>query len=432
MIIIPTGTDAPIYHWPYATVGLILINIALFIVVPPPSSIPRLDDGEDEAIAKAVQSNFGKYSLTIGDGHLDPKQWVTHNFLHDGIGQLLGNILFIWAFGIVVEGKLGIFKYLLVYLSIGTLHGLFLQLLMPRSDMISHLAGASAVVYGLLAACMVWAPRNELSCLVIILVGLRGITRHCEFYFTTVALFYVGGQVLTLVFWHVPGELFMSSELAHLSGAFWGAALSLALLKLKLVDCEGWDILSLWSKNRDLARDWKARGDRQERSANALRTSVKNTIKAKAAKRDRNTEEDADSEARRDAAIQKVQTLIERGDLAGAATAYDKSARTLVNWPPQPALLAMIKALQARGAEVESVRMMRDHCRYYPAASTRLRLKLAQVLTKNCQRPAAALKVLNEIPPGSLDGELEVFRKKLALQATQMCEDGVLELEGDD
>ena len=24
MIIIPTGTDAPIYHWPYATVGLIV------------------------------------------------------------------------------------------------------------------------------------------------------------------------------------------------------------------------------------------------------------------------------------------------------------------------------------------------------------------------------------------------------------------------
>jgi hypothetical protein len=29
MIVVPTGTDAPIYYWPYATVGLILLNIAM-------------------------------------------------------------------------------------------------------------------------------------------------------------------------------------------------------------------------------------------------------------------------------------------------------------------------------------------------------------------------------------------------------------------
>ncbi len=29
MIVIPTGTDAPIYHWPYATVALIVLNTAL-------------------------------------------------------------------------------------------------------------------------------------------------------------------------------------------------------------------------------------------------------------------------------------------------------------------------------------------------------------------------------------------------------------------
>ena len=34
MIVIPTGTDAPIYHWPYATVGLIVLNVALLFAVP--------------------------------------------------------------------------------------------------------------------------------------------------------------------------------------------------------------------------------------------------------------------------------------------------------------------------------------------------------------------------------------------------------------
>ncbi len=32
MIVIPTGTDAPIYHWPYATVGLIVLNVVLALL----------------------------------------------------------------------------------------------------------------------------------------------------------------------------------------------------------------------------------------------------------------------------------------------------------------------------------------------------------------------------------------------------------------
>ena len=35
MLIIPTGTDAPIYHWPRVTLGLIVLNIAIFFAVPP-------------------------------------------------------------------------------------------------------------------------------------------------------------------------------------------------------------------------------------------------------------------------------------------------------------------------------------------------------------------------------------------------------------
>ncbi len=56
----------------------------------------------------------------------------THNFLHYGLGHLAGNMLFLWAFGIVVEGKLGPIKYLLTYLAIGTLHGACLQLLLTE------------------------------------------------------------------------------------------------------------------------------------------------------------------------------------------------------------------------------------------------------------------------------------------------------------
>ena len=61
-----------------------------------------------------------------------------------------------------------------------------------------------------------------------------------------------------------------------------------------------------------------------------------------------------------------------------------------------------------------------------------MRVKLAQILIRDFQRPVAALRVLEEIPPGSLPADLEAARARLAREAQQMLEEGVLELEGDD
>jgi hypothetical protein len=61
-----------------------------------------------------------------------------------------------------------------------------------------------------------------------------------------------------------------------------------------------------------------------------------------------------------------------------------------------------------------------------------MRVKLAQMLIRDFQRPVAALRVLEEIPPTSLPVDLEAARERLARKAQQMLEEGVLELEGDD
>ena len=95
-------------------------------------------------------------------------------------------MLFLWAFGIVVEGKLGPVKYLLAYLLIGTLHGAFVQILLRTSSLNLPAAGASAVIYGLMAICMIWAPRNELYTTVILTAGFRIWVFQWELYYTTV------------------------------------------------------------------------------------------------------------------------------------------------------------------------------------------------------------------------------------------------------
>jgi len=131
-------------------------------------------------------------------------------------------------------------------------------------------------------------------------------------------------------------------------------------------------------------------------------------------------------------AVARVRVLIDSGDVAGALAAYDKAARTLVQWPPQVDLFALIKALHARAAEADSLRLMRDHCLRFPAESNRVRLKLAQVLIRECQRPATALEVLSEFPAGTLPADIETARQRLNRQAARIREEGMVELEGDD
>jgi membrane associated rhomboid family serine protease len=432
MIIIPTGTDAPIYHWPYATVGLIVVNVALLFAVPPRRSEPKLDENDNVIAGAQEVTNFERYALAIGDGRLHPIQWVTHNFLHFDIVHVLGNMLFLWAFGIVVEGKLGAVKYLLLYLAIGTLHGAFVQSLLVRSGLGTHAAGASAVVYGLLAVCMVWAPRNELNCTVILVVGFRVLVYHWDLYYTTVALLYIGEQALGLAFWGAVGRQLMLSELGHLSGALWGGVLAVAMLKANLVDCEEWDIFTLWSKWRKLGREWKKRGERHERQKDALRASVRANVRSKAASQE--TDEEADGPSRQEraaAAVKHVHWLVEKGNIAGALRTFQKSASSLPTWPAQTDLYGLIKAFHAKGALVDSIPLMRDHCRLYPDQSTAVRLKLAQVLIRECQRPQAALRVLNEFGPAALPSEAEAVRQKLIRHADRLCAEGVIEVEGD-
>jgi membrane associated rhomboid family serine protease len=434
MLVIPTGTDAPIYHWPYATIGLIVLNVILLFVVPPVAHEPEIDDEGNVAEQTQEETNFERYALRLGDGHLYPVQWVTHNFLHFGFLHLAGNMLFLWSFGIVVEGKLGAIKYLLAYLAMGTLHGAMTQLILLRSGLDMPAAGASAVVYGLLAACMVWAPRNELNSTVIFFIGFRVLVFQWDLRYTTVALLYVGEQALGLVFWgSVEGKI-MVTEMGHLSGAFWGAVVAIVLLKTGLVDCEGWDVFSLWARNRQLARDWKKRGELLDRSNPPARKSRKARSKSRSSTDgDESPGTATEGEDRRSIALRKIRRLIEKGDVNAAADAYHKAAQTLFGWPPpQPELYELIKAFHAQSAEVASIRLMRDHCEHYPRESSKMGLKLAQILLRDCQRPFAARKVLQSIPAGLLSADLEKARGKLLTQAEQMLEEGVLEVEGDD
>jgi membrane associated rhomboid family serine protease len=411
-MIIPYGTDAPIYHWPYATVGLIVVNTALL-----PFSIALVDHG---------------YALDLGVG-LHPLQWVTNNFLHGGLMHLVGNMIFLWAYGIVVEGKLGWWPFLIAYLAIGTAYGALVQGLYLGAAPIDgdppHVLGASAVIFGLLGMCVVWAPKNCLSCFVFLSGWFRWFADVWEIPILVFAAFQVGLEVIWLLVLGATGLEILSSAFLHVCGFGIGLGLGIVLLNRKWVDCEGWDLFAITRKHFAQGSGLSEPARRIPRYLQANRSG-----RTKRRRDRQEIVEEVPAEERGASALERIRKRLDAGETLAALDLSIKSAPTWRSWNwrlPEPDLLRLIKAAQAIGLETESVPLMFDYVKSYPEKADRVRLRLAQNLIKQ-QRPARALQLLEEVAPGSLPDELEQGRHRLIARAKALLAEGVLELQGDD
>jgi membrane associated rhomboid family serine protease len=403
-MIIPYSTDAPIYHFPRATLGLIAANVAVHLawnVTSPDAAEP--------------------YAMKLGEG-LHPLQWLTHNFLHADFLHLTFNMVFLWAYGILVEGKIGWLSFLLCYLGIGTAHGAAIQVAYLHADP-SYVLGASAIIFGLMAMAMIWAPMNDLSCLYLFIVGFRVITGTFEWPIYAFALLQIFLELLavflTFAFQGDP----MSSGLLHLSGACWGLLVGLLVLKMGWVDCENWDVFSLLNKRRGLAKAWKSRGARPDRSKANERLGRGVVVVC-----DRPA---VSSDERIGRSFAKIHRSIEAGDLMAAQAAFDKWMLLIGDFAPRDALLGIIRAFHACEGLAASVPAMRALCRLYPENSERVRLKLSSILLRQLERPADALRHLRQISDEGQEPNFRRHRRKLVDEAERMLAEGVLEIEED-
>ncbi len=76
--------------------------------------------------------------------------------------HLLGDMFFLWGFGLLVEGKLGWWRFLTLYLGIGVVQSIIIQAAMLGASG-GGTPGSSGVIFGLMAISLVWAPKNEMS-----------------------------------------------------------------------------------------------------------------------------------------------------------------------------------------------------------------------------------------------------------------------------
>ena len=375
---------------PIGTIGLIVVNVLCFIIT----------GGGD------FQRHPG---WLIEYGHLNPLEWISAAFFHLGIAHLVGNMFFLWAFGLIVEGKIGLQKFLGVYFGIAVAHGLIEQLIMLQQA--GGSAGASGVIFGLLAIAMIWAPSNDLHC------GGMFLLRPFSF---QISIIYFSTCYLLLQFVFASIQQFaMSSSVIHLLGAALGLIVGIFMVKTNRVNCDNWDIFNVLNGTntqtiyeRDTGQRRKLPGRKKKRRT-AEEVEAADVIKTK-----------------RSDLVAKFNRLLGDKKALSAFRTWKQIQRLF----PEESLSQdqagkLIACLYKASAWREVVPLLEDFVERYPDDANQSRIRLAFVLLDIQKRPRAALKTVSGIDRKKLTRKEFSLLKSLSKSARALIEEGVIELK---
>lgn len=149
---IPLKDDNPRASVPLITIGLIVVNVGVFLYQL------SLGPGIDNFIIK-----YGAIPDNIVHGK-ELQSLFTSMFLHGGFLHLIGNMLYLWIFGDNVEHYLGHFRFLYFYLICGLVAAFAHIFLGGISDV--PMVGASGAISGVLGAYLVKYPRARVLVLI--------------------------------------------------------------------------------------------------------------------------------------------------------------------------------------------------------------------------------------------------------------------------
>jgi membrane associated rhomboid family serine protease len=106
----------------------------------------------------------------IVSGH----QWITlftSMFMHGSWSHIIGNMIFLWAFGPEIEDAMGRWRYLVFYIAGGLVAMLAQVLSDPHSSVPS--LGASGAIAAVMGAFLVTYPRDRIRSILIIFIFVR-------------------------------------------------------------------------------------------------------------------------------------------------------------------------------------------------------------------------------------------------------------------
>lgn len=143
-------------HVPIVTAGIIIINFVVFAL--------ELRGGDAFVLKwSAIPANIvaGHHWITI----------LTAMFMHGSWSHILGNMVFLWAFGPEIEDAMNPWRYLAFYLA-GGLVAMLAQVAVSPSSTVPNL-GASGAIAAVMGAFLVTYPHDRIRSILIIFVFIR-------------------------------------------------------------------------------------------------------------------------------------------------------------------------------------------------------------------------------------------------------------------
>jgi membrane associated rhomboid family serine protease len=138
------------------TVLIILVNVLLFFL--------ELQGGN------AFTRHWSAIPIRITHGHRSITL-LTSMFMHGGWLHIIGNMIYLWAFGPEIEEAMGSFRFLVFYLA-GGLMAMMAQVLADPSSSIPVL-GASGAIAAVMGAFIVTFPRDRIRTVLFFLIFFR-------------------------------------------------------------------------------------------------------------------------------------------------------------------------------------------------------------------------------------------------------------------
>jgi membrane associated rhomboid family serine protease len=148
-------------RWPWVTLGLIAVNVAVYLY--------QLHIGSQAAMSLFAQK--GAVAAKLSQLKLLSRQalWLLPTmfsslFLHAGWVHLIGNMWFLWVFGEALEDDLGHPRFLAFFLFCGFFSCIFHVL--AAGKLTAPLIGASGAIAGVLGGYLIRLPRAPIRTLV--------------------------------------------------------------------------------------------------------------------------------------------------------------------------------------------------------------------------------------------------------------------------
>jgi len=186
---------------PLCTALIILVNAVVFLL-----ELTRGETFVMQWAATPAQISSGHHLITI----------LTAMFMHGSWSHIIGNMVFLWAFGPEIEDAMGRARYLAFYL-LGGFVAMLAQVAASPHSTVPNL-GASGAIAAVMGAFLVTYPRDRIKALLVIFIFIK-VT------FIPAALLIVGWFLIQLLH---AGEVARVQTggvayLAHVGGFVFGA-----------------------------------------------------------------------------------------------------------------------------------------------------------------------------------------------------------------